>query len=87
MIKELKVYKNVWYKRKLPHNLVFVFQMENGQLEKRKNVEYLQHHLTDFHQVFINPTVWPSNSCKSRTWKCRSRSKFTNMIFFKQKYF
>ena len=33
-----------------PHNLVFVFQVENGLRANNENIEYLEHYVTDFLQ-------------------------------------
>ena len=41
---------------RLPHNLVFVLQVENGDRE-RENGKYFWHYSTDFLQTFV--TCWP----------------------------
>ena len=75
----------MWHQRKLPHNLVSVFQMENVSPGKNeKNVEYLRHHSSDFHQVSPkwSHCVWISNSFNRWPWKCRSRWKFCKNAYF-----
>ena len=43
---------SVRYEWRLPHNLVFIFQMENVSPGKKKKRGYLRHLSTGFHQVF-----------------------------------
>ena len=40
--------------RGLPHNLVFLFQVENGLHGKSENIEYLWHYATDILHFSLN---------------------------------
>ena len=54
MIKEVWVYKSALHEWRLLHNLVSIFQVEYRSPEKNQenNIEYLQQHSSNFHQIF-----------------------------------
>ena len=64
----IKVVRHEW---RLPHNLAFIFQVENVTWRNRKSVECPWHYSTDFHQVFTK-MIALSNSSNICPWKYSS---------------